>query len=130
MKSVQQTSFDLPTQKVAFSPFAAMQKVRIDEVLCYVAKSFSALVVLIGLMCVLNGAIQEGKREDKIEELIYRKGEEDEMFEQSTPTFTDYQRKITSRNQRRMIIRDALRRKWDSDRIWRRRIANELKMAS
>lgn len=125
MQSVQLQLFDPPEQ--SFSPFKWMQGVSIDEVFCYIGKTLSAVIVLFGLVCVLNGAIQEARKEDKIEELIYRKNEEDEVFDEATPDFTNYQKLTTSDNQKRMIVRAEIRKKWKRERMWRRAIEKQLR---
>jgi hypothetical protein len=125
MQSVQLQLFDPPEQ--SFSPFKWMQGVSIDEVFCYIGKTLSAVIVLFGLMCVLNGAIQEAKREDKIEELIYRRNEDEELFDEATPNFTTYQKLTTSKAQKRMIVRSEIRKKWKRERMWRRAIEKQLR---
>jgi hypothetical protein len=114
------------SEKQPFSLIKLLGKVWIDDLLLYVSRIVGCLIGTVGLVIVLSGQIVEVRREEKIEELIYRRKEDDSLLNEATPDFTKWDRLALSPDHRKMIIRDAIKKRRAKNRPWANTIDSTL----
>jgi len=126
MEAIQLSLFEIPAQNRTLSPFRAMSKVSIDEIFCLIGKVLTSLISMIGLIAILTASIEASRKEERIEELIYRRKEDEELLKEGTPDWGWFDRISVSKDQRRMIILDQIKRKMQRNKAWRSGIEKEL----
>ncbi len=126
MKATQLTMFDISEQRETFSPFRLMQRATIDDVFCIVGKAIAGLIGVVGIAVIMCGAVGEARRQERIEEVIYKRREDDDLLDEAMPDLCFLSKKTISKNQRKMIVREQIRKKWKRERMWRREIEKQI----
>lgn len=111
-----------------FSLIKLLGKVWVDDLLMHIGRAVGCLIGTVGLVVVLSGQIAEVRREEKIEELIYRRKEDNVLLDEATPDFSKWDRLALSPNHRKMIIRDAIKKRHERNRPWANRIDSILRI--
>jgi len=126
MQGVQLTLFDISETRETFSPFRAMSKMSIDEIFCIAGKVLTSIISMIGLIVILSGVVETNRREEEIEEWVYRRDEDEELLMGAFDVIDTFQLRMISPAQKRMVLKDAIKRKMRRDRSWRNKIKTDL----